>query len=100
MFGRKILVILCSIGLSFPLLAQPNQQAYGFNLMTPDEAKCQNIKVLKPLLPKACQWHEGNGYTGDVVSYACEVEQFKHFIFFKDKTECEDQLGTMLANAP
>ena len=77
----------------------PTDRLVGFNYMLPDSAKCQDIDAYN-LTIKRCQWIKGRGFDGVTLSYSCKENEFKEYIFFEDKIECNIQLETMLANAP
>ena len=97
----KKVISLFFIFLPMSGYAEMNLKAhlFGFNYMLPESAKCIAIEDFDAAF-ETCHWQKGNGYDGESVSYSCLVSEFEAFIFFKDKTECNDQLETMLSNVP
>ena len=94
-----LLIIATSSSLAAPEVPDvPSLGTYGFNWSKPKTAKCRKVTEAQLKQFKTCN-RESPGFGGPKPTHACQSNEGE-WIIYSTKSQCEDELGTMNANAP
>ena len=78
----------------------PPSGSYGFDWLSPDKAKCQQITPGLINKFRSCEYKNPGGFGLGNPSHKCRISKKSEYIVFSDRAMCVDELETMKANAP
>lgn len=98
MFRALMLASLALSATSASATEQPAPGGYGFDWLKPNSTKCRPVTEAQVKQFKSCEASPGFG--GPKPLRACRVSARSEWIIYATRAQCEDELGTMRANAP
>ena len=95
-------ISFCALVLATSTTAADNKiliGQYGFDWLKPNESKCQRLdeKLVKSFL--ACKESDVRSFTGRKDFTVCR-KKGSEYLIFRNETRCQEEYGTMQANAP
>ncbi len=76
------------------------QDAFGFDWLKPESAKCEQISQSLHNTFGDCLYQSDGAFGLNDPIFKCRINDQSEFLVFEDKSACERNLETMLANAP
>jgi hypothetical protein len=101
MLSQQSLVLslaLLTSSTSFALTPWP--ESYGFDWLHPEQAKCEKIAPAQVKTFSSCSYLAEGGFDGSATAYLCSVNPQSEYMLFMSQSICQQQLQTLLANAP
>jgi hypothetical protein len=82
-----------------PLLSKALVGKYGFDWLHPENATCTRVSEPEIKTFKTCAPATTGSFTGKTGHVVCQRKDGE-FLIYETKTQCQEELETMQANAP
>lgn len=80
--------------------AFPVAGSYGFDWHQPDSAACNEVTQTQEKRFKPCAFHTSGAFGLPLAFYTCRLPHGGELMSFRTKSDCQEALETMNANAP